>query len=104
VPAPILGAGTGDINILEDLQYDPLSPGVNPLQNGLSPQGPVPQASDDTIACIAQIMSANVQSQRSDIFNTFSQLGLQGLTNGDLSSLATNAGALFTNEPLLINN
>jgi hypothetical protein len=104
VPLPVLGAGTGDINIRDDLQYDPLLPGVSPLQTGQPPQGPVPAASNDTIACIEQIMSTNVQSQRDDIFNTFSQLGLQGLTNGDLSNLAANAGALFTNEPLLINS
>jgi hypothetical protein len=104
VPLPVLGAGTGDINIRDDLQYDPLLPGVSPLQTGQTPQGPVPAASNNTIACIEQIMSTNVQSQRDDIFNTFSQLGLQGLTNGDLSNLAANAGALFTNEPLLINS
>lgn len=104
VPSPVLGTGTGDISIQNDLQYDPLSPGVIPLQLGLNPQGPVPVISSETIAEIEQIMSTTVKGQRDNIFNTFSQLGLEGLTNGDLTHLADKAGALFSNEPLLINS
>jgi hypothetical protein len=104
VPSPILGSGTGDISIQEDLQYDPLTPGVNPLQLGLNPEGPRPVMSNETIADIEQIMSASVKGQRDSVFDTFSQLGLEGLTNGDLTHLADKAGALFSNEPLLINS
>lgn len=104
VPSPSLGTGTGDINIQEDLQYDPLSPGVNPLQLGLSPQGPVPAVSDQTISDIEQIMSESIKTQRDNVFDTFAKLGLDGLTNGNLTHLAANAGALFSDEPLLINS
>lgn len=104
VPSPSLGSGTGDINIKEDLQYDPLTPGVSPLKLGLDAQGPVPAASDATIADIEQIMSVSIKSQRDGIYKTFEALGLDGLTNADLTGLAQNTGALFVDEPLLINS
>ena len=98
----MLGAGTGDISIKEDLQYDPLTPGVNPLQLGTSPRGPMPESSDETISDIESIMTSPVTTQRDAIFNTFTLLGSEGLTNGDLSALAANAGSVFVDEPLLI--
>ena len=101
-PPPVLGTGTGDISIQEDLQYDPLAAGVNPLQLGLDPQGPAPAPSDETIADIGQIMSTAVKNQRDAIFGSLTLLGSEGLTNGDLTNLATNAGAVFVDEPLLI--
>lgn len=99
VPPPALGSGTGDISIQNDLQFDPLPPGKNPLQLGLDPQGPVPVASDTTIADIEKIMS--LKEQRDKIYNTFTLLHLEGLENGDLTALGQHAGAIFVNEPLL---
>ena len=103
VPSPVLGNGTGDINIKQDLRYDPLSPGANPLKLDLNPQGPVPATSDQTITAIEQIMSASVKNARDTIYNTFENLGLDGLNNTDLTDLATHANALFVDEPLLTN-
>jgi hypothetical protein len=102
VPPPVIGSGTGDISIGNDLQYDPLPPGANPLQLGLDPQGPVPVASDATIADIEQIMS--VSGQRDQVFGSFAPLGLGGLENGDLTEFGKKAGAIFVNEPLLTGN
>ena len=102
VPPPSLGAGTGEISIREDLQYDPLPPGKNPLGLGQSPVGPIPTQSDTTIANIGQIMSTGIKNKRDAIYQSFRALNLEDLNNGDLTNLSTNAGALFTNEPLLI--
>ncbi len=102
VPAPSLGTGTGKINIKEDLQYDPLYSGKNPLKQGLESLGPVPTDSLETIADIEQIMSVPVKNQRDAIYNTFTVLSLYGLTNSDLTDLAAHAGAMFSSEPLLI--
>lgn len=99
VPPPQIGSSTGAINIQDDLQYDPLTPGINPLTLGLDPQGPVPIASDTTIAVIEKIMS--VKTERDKIYGSFAGLQLNGLDNGDLTNLANRAGAIFVNEPLL---
>jgi hypothetical protein len=99
VPPPQIGSGTGAVNIKDDLQYDPLTPGKNPLQLGLDPQGPVPIASDTTIAAIEKIMS--VKADRDKIYNSFTGLQLNGLENGDLTAFGNKAGAIFVNEPLL---
>ncbi len=103
VPSPTLGDGTGDINIKDDLQYATLKTGLNPLKLGLDSQGPIPEASDQTIADIEKIMSASVKTERDAIYNTFGNLGLNGLTNDNLTNLAEKANIQFVDEPLLIN-
>ncbi|MEL6606916.1 MAG: DUF6603 domain-containing protein [Bacteroidota bacterium] len=102
VPAPVLGQGTGDISIKDNLQYDPLKSGTCPLQLDPAAQGLVPTASQGTIAEIEQIMSSSVEAQRGNTYTALATLGMEDLQNGDLTNLANNAGALFSDEPLLI--
>jgi len=102
VPPPSLGQGTGDINIEETLKYDLLRPGVSPLQLGIDPQGPIPVASTETIADIEKVMAVSIKEQRDQLFASLTTLGIEGLSNGDLTALAQNAGAVFADEPLLI--
>lgn len=101
VPAPVLGAGTGDINIKDDLQYTILDPGPNPLRLGLSPSGPVPALSDETIADVETIMDGGVVKARDALYQSFAGLGITGLANGSLTGLAKNAGSVFADEPML---
>lgn len=103
VPDPTLGQGTGDISIADDLQYDPLTPGTNPLQLGLAPQGPAPQAGDATVADIENIAQDPAKSGRNALFGALTALGAQGLENDDLTNLGKNAGTLYADEPLLVN-
>ncbi len=102
LPQAKLGAGTGAINVRDDLQYDWLPPGPNPFKVGLPPVGPVPRQSDQAISNITHIMDQPVLDARDALHSTFAELGLSPVENGSLNDLAARAGELFVNEPLEI--
>lgn len=100
-PMPHLGPIVGPVDQTV-LEYDPLSPGSNPLRTGLPSTGPVARKSVHTISLIAQTMSPTVLSKRNAVAEALSAFGLEQVTNGKLPKMATNAGKLFVNEPLVI--
>jgi hypothetical protein len=103
-PKPELGASPGVVSVANSLSYDPLTPvGVMPLKTGLAPSGPAPQQSDQTLADIGKIMGS-VKTQRDQIYAALGTLNLPRGSNGDLTKLQDQAGALFVDQPLLVSN
>lgn len=98
-PDPTIGYTPG-VATLQNLETDPLPPGVNPLVTGQAASGPIPQQSTATIAQVAQISQA--QTGRNEIAAVLQSLGIT-VTNDNPVNLGTNAGALFSDEPMLIN-
>ncbi len=99
-PPPTLGPGAGVMNS-QDLAYDPLPPGVNPLKLGTPPTGPIPQRSAESLAEIKQIMRPATKARRDGLFDILTALGMTELTNGDLTAMAADADFLFVDQPLL---
>ncbi|HLO03997.1 MAG TPA: DUF6603 domain-containing protein [Symbiobacteriaceae bacterium] len=98
------GPSIGPVDVNANLSYDPLSPdGGLPLTNGVSPSGPTPQTSDQTIRIIETgLMASGTVSARTDLFTALQSLGADPLTNGSLTNLAAQAGSLFSAEPLIL--
>lgn len=86
------------------LAYTTLNPpGTLPIGPGRPAQGPVAQTSTTTIALIeSEIASTTTTTARGNLFTALGNLGINPVTNGDMTNYANVAGALFTNEPLLI--
>jgi hypothetical protein len=86
------------------LAFTILSPlGTLPIAPGEPAAGPIPQTSTETIALIeAEIASEGIVSARATLFTDLAALGIDPATNGDMTDYAAAAGALFTDEPLLI--
>lgn len=98
------GPSIGPVDVDANLSYDPLAPdGGLPLVNGVSPSGPTPQTSDQTIMLIETgLMAATTVANRTELFTTLQDLGADPYTNDALTNLATQAGSLFTAEPLIL--
>ncbi len=103
-PLPKIGYSPGTIKVEQNISYFLLSPtGVLPIQPGESPQGPAAQTSDQTIAIIEQTIAAETYvTARTDLFASLKGLGVDPLTNGDMTDYSKDAGALFAAEPMLI--
>lgn len=100
-PKPKLGPSPGVIDVADSLGYHLLTPeGAIPLVSGSIPSRPVVKTSTGTIQDIEQIMGA-AATVRAQIYNALGALKLPQGKNNDLTKLATNARALFTDQPLL---
>ncbi len=103
-PTPSQGNSPGEINVAVNLPYNLLSPvGVLAIQPGTSPQGPIAQNSTQTIQLIeTEISDLTYASARTTMYNALIAIGVDPLTNGDMTVFAATAGSLFADEPLLI--
>ena len=105
VSAPLDPASSTPGPVNDDyLAHTVLAPlGTLPIGPGRAPQGPVAAAANDTIAIIeAEIASETVTAARTALFGALVGLGIDAGTNGAMTAYAQAAGALFTDEPLLI--
>lgn len=103
-PPPTSGNSTGEVDIKNDLSFDPLSPeGITPLQEGLTPAGPLPAADADAVKAIEdKIMSAAVVNNRNALYAALQGLQSDPGTNRDLNNFAGKAGSLFAGEPMVV--
>jgi len=103
-PPPSQGASPGEINVDKNVTFTLLNPlGQLPVQPGAAPQGPIPQISTQTIHFIEnEIAASTYVTARTDLFNALVALGIEPVTNSDMSTFAKYADALYTDEPLLI--
>lgn len=102
-PADPASSSPGPVNE-QYLAWTVLSPlGSLPIGPGRAPQGPVAQTSGNTIELIETgIASPQTTAARTSLFDALNNLGINPLTNGDMTDYANAAGALFTDQPLLI--
>jgi hypothetical protein len=102
-PADPAASSPGPVNE-QYLAYTLLNPlGTLPIGPGRPAQGPVAQTSTTTIALIeSEIASTAITTARGNLFSSLVNLGINPATNGDMTVYAAAAGALFTDEPLLI--
>lgn len=102
-PKPAPGSSTGPIDMQKYLSHDQLSPqGISPLAAGLAPTGDIPQVGQNTVKTIEkEMMSDDVQTARNQLF-TILQTLLDPDTNEPLTLLASNAGQIYADEPMLV--
>ena len=103
-PLPSLGSSPGQIKVAQNINYNLLSPtGTLPVQPDESPQGPLAQTSANSIAVIEQtIADVTYAGARTNLFASLKGLGVDPITNGDMTKYSQAAGTLFTDEPLII--
>lgn len=102
-PAAPATSSPGPINE-QYLAWTILQPtGTLPIGPGGASQGPIADTAPNTVSLIQQqIASQGTTNARTALFNSLVSLGINPVTDGDMSPYATAAGALFTDEPLLI--
>lgn len=102
-PADPATSSPGPVNE-QYLAWTVLSPlGTLPIGPGRPSQGAIAQTANDSIALIESgIASPAIAAARDSLFEALRGLGIDPGTNDDMSAYANAAGALFTDEPLLI--
>jgi len=101
-PPPVPGWSIGPIPVASTIGLDPLPPGPLPLQSGAAASGDVPVAGGGTVAVIASQIAGTGASARNQLYQGLAGLGVAPATNGPLTGLAAQAGALFADQPLLV--
>lgn len=102
-PADPATSSPGPVNE-QYLAYTVLNPlGTLPIGPGRAPEGAIAQTATNTISLIETgIASTTVATARGNLFSALVSLGVNPVTNCDMTNYANAAGALFTDEPLLI--
>jgi hypothetical protein len=102
-PVPMPGGwATGQVPVASTIGFDPLPPGPLPVQAGAGPAGDVPTAGQATVAVIASQLATTAAAARDQLYQALTAVGAAPATNGPLTGLAAQAGALFADEPLLV--
>jgi hypothetical protein len=102
-PAEPASSSPGPVNE-QYLSYTVLNPlGTMPIGPGRAPQGAIAQVAANTIELIESgIATTAITTARDAVFSSLLSLGIDPVTNGGMTDYANAAGALFTDEPLLI--
>ena len=102
-PAAAAGASAGSFPVASTLGIDPVSaPGLLPVQAGTAVSGDVPAAGQASVAAIAGQIATTGAAARDQLYQALTSLGAAPATNGPLTGLAAQAGALFPDQPLLV--
>lgn len=101
-PKPKLGPTPGTIDVRQDLDYEPLAPGENPLMQNAPPSGPKAIPDPQSVGAIQWgIMSTDTSANRAELFDLLRENHWQVGQDGDLTELADHAGIYFTDPPMI---
>lgn len=103
-PAPELNGLLGPVDVAGSIRYNLLSPqGTLPVRSGEPAQGPVPTEDGNTIRTIEEQIALLPYAQaRTNLFTALRGLGVDPLTNADMGPFAAAAGAIFTDDPMMV--
>lgn len=103
-PGATTGDSPGPIDVETNLRFDELTPaGILPLIPNAPEVGPIAQLDDNTIAVIEdQIADESHTAARTLLFEQLVALGINPLTNEDMTMYAEVAASIFVAEPMIV--